>query len=301
MDGLLVLDKPVGPTSHDVVVRLRRVLNERRIGHTGTLDPQASGVLPIVVGRATRLARFLSSADKTYEATLRLGVSTSSGDAAGEALGAPHEGPLPAREQIARALDRFRGTYLQQPPALSAKKIGGRRSYDLARAATGAPPLPAPVAVTVSRLEIVALEADRLTLMLECTAGFYVRSLAHDLGARLGVGAHVIALRRTRSGDCTLAEAVPLALVEHDSQRASAALIPLARMLPAWTALTLTAEGAALARHGRDLGSDAIADGTIGTPAHGAVRFRLLAPDGRLVAVAELSSPGRLHPSVVLV
>jgi tRNA pseudouridine55 synthase len=157
------------------------------------------------------------------------------------------------------------------------------------------------VAVTVSRLEIVALEADRLTLMLECTAGFYVRSLAHDLGARLGVGAHVIALRRTRSGDCTLAEAVPLALVEHDSQRASAALIPLARMLPAWTALTLTAEGAALARHGRDLGSDAIADGTIGTPAHGAVRFRLLAPDGRLVAVAELSSPGRLHPSVVLV
>src|SRR6187431_2878168 len=156
MDGLLVIDKPVGPTSHDVVTRVRRLLGERRVGHTGTLDPGASGVLPLVVGRATRLARFLSAAGKGYDAAIQLGVATDTGDSAGTPIGRVFEGALPGRESIDRALDAFRGTFLQQPPAYSAKKIGGKRSHRLARAAAHAlaapPALPAPVRVTVHAL-----------------------------------------------------------------------------------------------------------------------------------------------------
>src|SRR5437868_2659956 len=133
MDGLLVVDKPSGPTSHDVVARMRRILRERRIGHTGTLDPLATGVLPLVIGRAARLARFLSAGDKSYQAIIRLGFATDTADKEGAQVGARYEHPLPAVEVIDRALDAFRGQFLQQPPLFSAKKIGGRRSYDLAR------------------------------------------------------------------------------------------------------------------------------------------------------------------------
>src|SRR5438067_1869141 len=141
MDGLLVIDKPIGLTSHDVVARMRRVLGERRIGHTGTLDPNASGVLPLVIGKATRLAKFLSGGNKTYEAVVHLGIETDTYDAEGTPVGQPWTGPMPAREAIERALDQFRGTFMQQPPAYSAKKIDGTRSYNLARA--GHPAYPA--------------------------------------------------------------------------------------------------------------------------------------------------------------
>src|ERR1700687_4936886 len=168
MNGILVIDKPAGPTSHAVVARVRRVLDERRIGHTGTLDPAASGVLPLVVGRATRLARFLSAADKAYEATVKLGVETDTRDRLGQTIGAPHTGPFPTREAIDRALDEFRGTFLQQPPVYSAKRIGGRRSHRLARAgqARGILParLPTPVFVTAHAIEIVSCEDDRVTI-----------------------------------------------------------------------------------------------------------------------------------------
>src|SRR5438094_3415384 len=131
MDGLLVVDKPSGPTSHDVVARMRRILRERRIGHTGTLDPLATGVLPLVVGRATRLARFLSAGDKSYEAVVRLGFATDTGDASGRRLAAGDAAQssltMPSREAIDRALAPFRGTFLQEPPAYSAKRIGGIR------------------------------------------------------------------------------------------------------------------------------------------------------------------------------
>src|SRR4029077_18297592 len=162
MDGLLVVDKPAGPTSHDIVQRMRRVLKERSIGHTGTLDPMATGVLALVLGRATRLAKFLSSSDKSYEAVVTLGESTDTYDADGEPVGDRHQGPLPSRERIEAALDAFRGTFLQQPPAYSAKKIGGERSYKLARlrsrdtpasfAASGSDSVPKAVNVTVSAI-----------------------------------------------------------------------------------------------------------------------------------------------------
>ena len=242
MNGLLVIDKPSGPTSHDVVDRIRRLLGERRIGHTGTLDPAASGVLPLVVGRATRLARFLSASDKTYEADIRLGVATDTYDADGAATGAVHSGAWPGRDEVAAALESFRGRFSQQPPAFSAKKIHGRRSYDLARDRSILRPLP--VAVTVHALELVDATADRVSLRIDCSAGFYVRSLAHDLGRRLGTGAHLAGLRRTRSGDFNSTDALALARAEGDRELAIAAVIPLERMLPSLSAVVLTEEGA---------------------------------------------------------
>jgi tRNA pseudouridine55 synthase len=313
MDGLLVIDKPVGPTSHDVVARVRRILDEQRVGHTGTLDPGASGVLPLVVGRATRLARFLSAAGKSYDAAIQLGVATDTGDSAGTPVGPAFTGPFPERESIDRALDAFRGTFLQQPPAYSAKKIGGKRSHRLARAASRAllaPPahpaspavLPAPVSVTVYALELGGVDGGRLTLRVDCSAGFYVRGLAHDLGERLGVGGHLAALNRVRSGDLTLGDAKALAALELDPQAAVAAVIPLAQMLPALTALTLTPDGARRAGHGLDLGPADFTGGFVACAAPGGARvFRLLDAAGHLVAVAEpIEGSELLHPAVVL-
>src|SRR5947199_2521203 len=161
MDGILVIDKPVGPTSHDIVARARRAIGERRIGHTGTLDPGATGVLPLVLGRATRLARFLTSGDKAYEAVIRLGFSTETGDKGGAPLPALRSTYLPSSSDIDRMLDAFRGTFVQQPPAYSAKKIDGERSHRLARRAkrqgtTALPPLPAPALVTVHAMDLVS-------------------------------------------------------------------------------------------------------------------------------------------------
>jgi tRNA pseudouridine55 synthase len=334
MDGLLVIDKPAGPTSHDVVVRLRRALRERRVGHTGTLDPAASGVLPLVVGRATRLAQFISAGDKGYRAVLRLGVRTDSGDAEGEAIGEPWRGPLPDAAAIELALESFRGSFAQLPPAFSAKKIDGRRSYELARArrtqlrgsvSALAPPDPTPhadatdrqgrraernrpdpVRVTVHRLSLERLEGDRLTLELECSAGFYVRSLADDLGQRLGVGAHLIGLCRTRHGELTLTDAVALADVERNPARALASLIPMRRLLTSLEAVRLTPEGVESAAHGRALAPAAFAP--IAEAGHRPSAdpeadraVRLLSPAGDLVGIARRSGAGGLlHPFVVL-
>jgi tRNA pseudouridine55 synthase len=258
MDGLLVVDKPSGPTSHDVVARVRRALRERRVGHTGTLDPAATGVLPLVVGRATRLAQFLSGSDKSYEAVIRFGFSTDTGDAQGRALGIQRAIECPSRDAIDAALDAFRGEFLQQPPAFSAKKIDGKRSHELARArargdarlkpslgeagspdppslatpspsfgAAGLRDLPDPVSVTTYAIDIVSTDGGTVTLRVDCSAGFYIRSLAHDLGERLGIGGHLVALRRTRSGTLTLADAVALDAVEREPALAASRDFPL--------------------------------------------------------------------------
>lgn len=308
MDGLLVVDKPAGPTSHDIVARVRRTLGERRVGHTGTLDPAASGVLPLVLGRATRLARFLNRGDKRYEALVQLGVATDTYDAQGVPVGAVHRGPLPSREAIEQALESFRGTFLQRPPAYSAKKIAGTRSYLLARRARAATPAagnedggssealdtattPEPVAVTTDGIDIIAVTDGIVTLDITCSAGFYVRSLAHDLGQMLGTGAHLAGLRRTRSGDFTLADAV--AIDEIDASR----VIPLAGMLPRLSAATLTEQGERRLAHGRDLGPDDVLE-----PQAGDARpVRLIDQKGDLVGIAEpAAAPGFLHPSIVL-
>jgi tRNA pseudouridine55 synthase len=300
MDGLLVIDKPVGPTSHDVVARMRRVLGERRIGHTGTLDPNASGVLPLVIGKATRLAKFLSGGSKTYEALVHLGVATDTYDAEGTPVGAPWTGAMPARDAIERVLDEFRGTFMQQPPAYSAKKLDGERSYNLARANRPAypahpahpayPALPA-VSVTVYRLDLISVEAEDAALLVESSAGFYVRSLAHDIGQRLGVGAHLAALRRTVSSGLTLEDATPLEFAEQSKEDAMDAVVPMESMLPQFSQVVLTDETLLQAIHGRNISASGPVSGPV----------RLVDQLGQLVGIGEPTSvPGVLHPAVVL-
>jgi tRNA pseudouridine55 synthase len=307
-----------------VVVRVRRVLQEPRIGHTGTLDPLASGVLPLVVGRATRLARFLSGADKRYQATLRLGVATDSGDSLGTPIGPPYVGPLPNAVSISLALAEFRGRFLQQPPALSAKKIGGQRSYQLARhrarqnerAGAGletlvaSADLPAPVAVTVHAIALTSVERDLVTLEVECSAGFYVRALARDIGERLGTAAHLTALRRTRSGDVTAEDALPLAAIEDTVtgyQQAVGHLVPLNDMLPDMPVVQLTEQGTRRVAAGHDLSptdfTSAIAlPEAIGSRTDWTGWCRLVDGEGQLLALGQRAEGSTLlHPSVVLV
>jgi tRNA pseudouridine55 synthase len=302
MDGLLVIDKPAGPTSHDVVARVRRVLGEQRIGHTGTLDPAASGVLPLVLGRATRLARFMSGSNKRYEAVVRFGQATDTYDAEGVPVG-EQSIAVPSREQLESALDAFRGTFEQQPPAFSAKKVAGRRSYESARAARlkplpglPGPPglsLPAPVSVTVHHLAIVGLAADCATLTLECSAGFYVRSLAHELGVSLGIGAHLAALRRTASASLTLADAIPLDAAERSRDAAAAAIVPIERMLQDLPSVVLGREDVERVTHGQDVAA--------GVRKAGGNSVRLFDQAGQLLGIAEAArTPGFLHPSIVL-
>jgi tRNA pseudouridine55 synthase len=312
MDGLLIVDKPIGPTSHDVVARARRALRERRVGHTGTLDPMASGVLPLVIGRATRLARFLDQDHKSYDALVRLGMCTDSYDAHGRPVGVRYDGPLPSRESIERALDPFRGTFWQQPPAFSAKKVEGHRSYHLARERATAQlsdlPLPAPVQVTTHAIDVVNTLDDLVALRVVCSSGFYVRSLAHDLGRTLGTGAHLVALRRTEANGATLEAAVPLAALEEPERgiaTAVDAMIPLADMLPQLSRITLTEDGTMRAVHGAAVGPAHIVGGLAHMPRLSPDKpqsfVRLVTATGDLAAIAEwVSAANALHPVVVL-
>lgn len=303
--GLLVLDKPPGLTSHDVVARARRLLGERRIGHTGTLDPLATGVLPLVVGRATRLASFFAASDKEYVATVRFGRATPTYDADPRFLEPGDPIPPPeglTAEAVERALEPFRGTYRQRPPAFSAKKQAGVAAHRLARRNLEVEL--EPVEVTAHEVTLVEYRDGGAILRLVCSAGFYVRTLAHDLGQTLGCGGYVEALRRTRVGEVTLAQAMTLAELE-GSDRSQRVVVPIERLLTRLPAVRLTAAGAASARHGRVLGpGDAVAGGW---PFEAAAvggetgRVRLFDPDGALLGLAEVTPGGLLHASLVLV
>ena len=184
-DGVLIVDKPQRLTSHDVVAAARRLLGESRIGHTGTLDPLATGVLPLALGRATRLVRFLTASDKDYDATIRFGLTTDSYDITGAETGRTDR--VPSRDDLLRALESLRGEYLQTPPAYSAKKVEGRRAYDLARRDQAVALAPAPV--RVARAELLDAAGAQARVASTCSAGFYVRSFAHALGEAVGTGA----------------------------------------------------------------------------------------------------------------
>lgn len=293
MDGLLLVDKPSGLTSHDVVHRVRRASGERRIGHTGTLDPLATGLLPLVVGRATRLATFLTGGDKTYEATVRLGVATTTDDAEGPPLGPP-AASLPDDALVRAVLGRFRGDLQQVPPRHSAKKVGGRRAYELAR--QDRPVELAPVAVTVREIEYLARSGDRLDLRVTATAGFYVRALARDLGEALGCGAHLAALRRTRSGCFGLDRALTLDRAVALGPEVAGRLLSPAEALPELAGVRVNAQGLRRVLHGNALSPsdfDTVAESAGSGP------IKVLAPDGRLVALARPRA-GALHPVVVL-
>ena len=298
LDGVLVVDKAEGPTSHDVVKFARRSLGESRIGHTGTLDPMATGVLPLVLGRATRLAQFLTASDKTYEATITFGRTTNTCDATGTVIATSDR--RPTADQLASAIESFRGTYEQTPPAYSAKNIDGERSYDLARKA-GAAVTQRPKAVTVAakRVEVLDFDGERATLELQVTAGFYVRSLAHDLGEALGCGAHLSALRRTRSGEFGLEHAVPLVDVLQAAREAlTVRIIPLSALLADVASVTLRGPAnLERLRNGVEMGP-----GDLVTPLTPLPQLvRLLGPDGDLAGLARPGkTPGSLHGWVVL-
>jgi tRNA pseudouridine55 synthase len=294
--GLLVVDKPPGMTSHDVVASVRRRLRGAKVGHTGTLDPFATGVLPLVVGSATRLAAYLTSSDKEYEALVRLGRATDTHDGTGRTVfEAPPEAVLPGPEAIGEVLSGFLGTWLQVPPAFSAKRAAGARAYELAR--RGAAVALAPVEVTVRELELRSVDGTLVSVRLVSSAGFYVRAFADEVGRRLGTGACLEQLRRTRSGAFGLGQAVTLERALTDDIRAL--LVPLEALLTEWPSVVLTAEGVDEVRHGRSVGP-ARWTGP-GPPADCPTRVRLLGPDARVVALAEIG-PGRsLRPAVVLV
>ena len=308
-DGVIVIDKPAGPTSHDVVAVMRRTVRQStigdrrsttKVGHTGTLDPLASGVLPLVIGKATRLAQFLTSADKEYEAEIELGVTTTTLDRGGDVVARERVrlvGDLTPR-MIDEAVAEFRGTYAQQPPAFSAKKVDGDRAYDLAR--RNAPVQLRPVEVTATTLDVLEWRGTTLRLHLVCSAGYYVRSLADAIGERLGTGGHLAGLVRTRSGDFTLRDAVGLDVLDRNPTEAAARMIPLAALLPSMPAVTLTPEGASLAARGGFIGASEVVSAPQNL--YGG-RVRLLHPDGHLVAIAEPQRRATghfLHPGVVL-
>jgi tRNA pseudouridine55 synthase len=287
-EGGLVVDKPAGLTSHDVVAAARRALGQPRIGHTGTLDPLATGVLVLLLGRATRLAQFLAAAQKTYLATIVLGQATSTYDAEGAPLG-PARPEAVERARVEAALEGFRGSFLQTPPAVSAKKVGGHRAYDLARAQEMVVLRPVPVEVTA--LDVIEFDGRRLDVRVTASAGFYVRSLAHDLGQRVGTGAHLAGLRRERSGSLTLGEAVGFDLLMTDAGAAARRVVAMADLLGDWPSATLGDQERAAVATGRPFPHPA---------AVGAGQVRLLGPDGALLGLADPRA-GFLHPVLVLV
>lgn len=256
--GLLVVDKPGGMTSHDVVAHVRRAMGTRKVGHAGTLDPMATGVLVIGVERATRLLGLLAMRDKSYGATIRLGSTTVTDDAEGDvtAAAAPAEVTAVTDEQIAVAMRALTGTIEQRPSAVSAIKVDGRRAYERVRA--GEDVELAARTVTISRFDVVAVRRDEpsaidIDVTVDCTTGTYVRALARDLGAALGVGGHLTRLRRTRVGPFVESEAIALADVTGDTQR-QRLLVPLGSAAGrCFTTVVLGESAAEHVRHGRPI------------------------------------------------
>jgi tRNA pseudouridine55 synthase len=288
-DGLVVVDKPAGCTSHDVVARLRHVYRQRRVGHAGTLDPDATGVLLVGLGRVTRLLRYLQDRPKVYRGDVAFGVATSTLDASGAVL---DRRPLPVtREQVEAATPRFVGDIQQVPPMVSALRVGGRRLHDLAR--RGEEVERAPRAVHVERLEVDAFQPGPYpvaTIVVECSAGTYVRSLAADLGAALGGCAHLAALRRLAIGSFDLDEARPLDAIEHDPD--AAVLEPTAAMRDL-ERVDVDDEQARGVRHGMTFACSSLPATTGPGP------FAFVGPDGELLAVYERRGAG-YKPTVVV-
>jgi tRNA pseudouridine55 synthase len=320
--GALLVDKPSGPTSHDIVGFVRRLLKTKRVGHTGTLDPLATGLLIMLVGHATRLAQFLVADEKEYVAGVRLGIATptydslSLADPRTEVRGSRPD-VLVTLEQIQSRLPDFLGTFPQLPPQFSAKKIDGVRAYDKAR--KGEAVDLKPVEVTVRELELLSFEPpspaaeprtsnleDRglLRLRVAATAGFYVRSLAHDIGLALGCGGHLEALRRTRVGRFRITDAATLDQLDATGPGAAGRLLPMNGLLSDYAAVTLTDEGLRRAGNGNPLSPEVfrLAAEAIGAgiELRSGDRVRVLDGAGEVFSVAEWRADGLLHPLLVL-
>jgi len=282
VDGVLLLDKPLGLTSNDALQKARRLFSAAKGGHTGTLDPAATGLLPLCFGEATKFSADLLDADKTYEATVQLGATTDSGDAEGQVIATS---PVTVSEaDVRQALPRFTGAIEQIPPMHSALKRNGRPLYELAR--KGIEVERAPRAVTIHALELLDFAGDRLTLRVRCSKGTYIRVLATDLGQALGCGAHLTGLRRTAVGDLDLNGAITLAELEALAEEArSSRLQPVDALLQSLPALAIAGEAAERFSHGNPVD---LPDGLAG-------KIRVYA-DGRLLGVGEPGIDGRLWP-----
>ncbi len=293
MDGIIVVDKPRDWTSHDVVNKMRRLAGTRKVGHLGTLDPGATGVLPLLVGRATRLAQFYVRNDKVYEGTIYFGYSTDTYDADGEPVSLKAAVSF-NRADLESILDRFRGEFLQQPPPISAKKIAGRPAYELVR--KHLPVDLKPVLVRVYSLEVLHFDGSEAEIRVHCTAGTYLRGIAHEVGQLLGCGAHLKTLKRTASGDFKIEGArtlEKLAELAADG-RIQEALVPAAQLLPEFPLETVDAITATQIRNGRDFRVSPF-------QARANARYvKAVTSQGELVAIGEARLPHLYHPVLVL-
>jgi tRNA pseudouridine55 synthase len=277
VSGVLVVDKPIGLTSHDVVQIIRRGTGIRRAGHTGTLDPRASGVLVVLIGPAVRLSEYVSASDKRYQATLRLGSSTDTFDSEGRITGSASVESL-TEERFEETLPQFIGEIQQVPPPYSAIKVQGRKAYEMAR--EGEEVELAPRTIHVYSLELLEWDPPEAVIDVFCSSGTYVRSLANDLGAALGCGAHLVGLRRTKSGRFTLRDAVPLRRLQETFQSGDwyRHLIPAAEALGDWPMVELDGDQVELIRHGHRIPAEPDAKGWV----------RGVSQQGDLVALLEL-------------
>jgi tRNA pseudouridine55 synthase len=293
LDGAIVVDKPEGWTSHDVVNKVRRIAGTKKVGHLGTLDPIATGVLPLVIERATRLAQFYTRSDKIYEGTVRFGWATTTYDRAGDPVGEQAEVKID-RDELERKLEPFRGEFLQVPPAVSAKKVEGQRAYDLARKKVAVELEP----VCVHVYELTLLETSRCDarIRVHCSGGTYVRSLAHDLGQAMGCGAHLQELRRLASGEFEIDQARTLDQLASlaGEERLLDAIIPASKLLPGFPAVFVDDIAAAQIRNGRNFAGSPFRSG----PASKYVKA--VTRTGEMVAVGEAVLPNVYHPVVVL-
>jgi len=296
--GFLLIDKAKGPTSHDVVQAVRTITGERRVGHTGTLDPFATGLLPMCLGRATRLARFLSATTKTYSALVRFGIATDTYDATGRPMGSESNVSLD-RDGLAPILASFVGRQEQVPPPFAAKKVQGRRMYQMARA--GIAIEPKAVEVVIRRIELLDVAGSRATIDVEVEAGTYIRSLAHDLGLRLGCGAHLEELRRTDVGPLNIERALSLERLEAltKSGRLEDALMAPVDALSELPWIHLSGEERQKISHGRRISVDKALRNLPSLEEGQSVR--LMEPGGGLVAVGIVTDGlETIRPLVVL-
>jgi tRNA pseudouridine55 synthase len=291
VDGVLVVDKPEGWTSHDVVGRVRRLAKTKKVGHLGTLDPMATGVLPLVIGQATRLAQFFGRDRKIYEGEIQFGFATLTYDREGPPVSETVE-PSFDREQLEQALNNFRGTFQQTPPPVSAKKSAGTPAYKLARQNIAVELRP--VEVTVHALDVLAFDGARAKVRVECSSGTYLRSIAHDTGQLLGCGAFLSSLRRLRSGGFGIESAHTLdhlaALAEQD--RFHDAMIPAADLLPEFPNEQVDSLSEGQIRQGRDFRVSPFR-------VHAGRYVKALTSDGELIAIGEARLPNLYHPILV--